>query len=80
MIYSIQESERVRNDQWSKGTGGVSGRLIAFGRSCFLPVSSYLTRTLFLRKIRQGIRSMYLAPMRGFFYACMRVIGGWVSG
>ena len=28
-----------------------------------------LTRTLLLRKIRQGIRKMYLAPMRGFFYA-----------
>ena len=23
---------------------------------------------------------MYLAPMRGFFYACMRVTGRWVSG
>ena len=79
MIYSIQEIERVRNDQWSKGTGGVSGRLIAFGRSCFLPVSPYLTRTLLLRKIGQGIRKMYLAPMRGFFYACMRVTGRWVS-
>lgn len=22
---------------------------------------------------------MYLAPMRGFFYACMRVTGRWVS-
>ncbi len=79
MIYSIQEIERVRNDQWSKGTGGVFDRLIAFGRSCFLPVSPYLTRTLRLRKIGQGIRNMYLAPMRGFFYACMRVTGRWVS-
>lgn len=73
LFYSIQEIEGVRNDQWSKGTGGVSDRLIAFGRSCFLPVSLYLTRTLLLRKIEQGIRKMYLAPMRGFFYACMRV-------
>lgn len=79
MIYSIQEIERVRNDQWSKGTGGVFDRLIAFGRSCFLPVSPYLTRTLRLRKIGQGIRNMYLAPMSGFFYACMRVTGRWVS-
>lgn len=79
MIYSIQETERVRNDQWSKGTGGVFDRLIAFGRSCFLPVSPYLTRTLRLRKIGQGIRNMYLAPMWGFFYACMRVTGRWVS-
>ena len=79
MIYSIQEIKRVRNDQWSKGTGGVSSRLIAFGRFGFLLVSSYLTRTLLLRKIGQGIRKMYLAPMRGFFYACMRVTGRWVS-
>lgn len=61
-----------------KGTGGISYRLIAFGGSRFLPVLSYLTRTLLLRKIGQGIRKMYLAPMRGFFYACMRVIGRWV--
>ena len=77
-MYSIQEIERVRNDQWSKGTDGVSDRFIAFGRSCFLPVLPYLTRTLLLRKIGQGIRKMYLAPMRGFFYACMRVTGRWV--
>lgn len=67
MIYSIQEIERVRNDQWSKGTGGVFDRLMAFGRSCFLPVSPYLTRTLRLRKIGQGIRNMYLAPHAGLF-------------
>lgn len=67
MIYSIQEIERVRNDQWSKGTRGVSDRLIAFVRSCFLPVSPYLTRTLLLRKIGQGIRKMYLAPHAGLF-------------
>ena len=78
MIYSIQEIEGVRNDQWSKGTDGVSDRFIAFGRSCFLPVLPYLTRTLLLRKIGQGIRKMYLAPMRGFFFACMRVTGRWV--
>lgn len=74
MIYSIQEIERVRNDQWSKGTGGVSDCLIAFGRSCFLPVSPYLTRTLRLRKIGQGIRKMYLAPMWGFFYARLELV------
>ncbi len=42
------------------------------------PVLSYLTRTLLLRKIGQGIRKMYLGSMRGFFYACMRVTGRWV--
>ena len=75
MIYSIQEIERVRNDQWSKGAADT---LPPHSLPPFPPVLSYLTRTLLLRKIGQGIRKMYLAPMRGFFYACMRVTGRWV--
>ena len=74
-MYSIQEIERVRNDQWSKGTADI---LPPHSLPPFPPVLSYLTRTLLLRKIGQGIRKMYLAPMRGFFYACMRVTGRWV--
>ena len=57
---------RNRADSF-KGRGG-SSRIPAF-QSLSLAISIRLTRALLLRKIRQGIRKMYLAPTRGFFYA-----------
>ncbi len=62
----------------TSGQKGRAGTLPSHSLPPFPPVLSYLTRTLLLRKIGQGIRKMYLAPMRGFFYACMRVTGRWV--